>query len=307
MENYFKIILKKQRIIFLYISVFFDKNMPELPEVQTIVSDLSKNILDKKIINLKIILAKITKNNIKILKNKKFTKIIRRGKYIFIKIENDDYLAIHLRMTGQLIYKKNHTVIAGGHSENKNNFILPSKHTHVVISFEDKSTLYYNDQRQFGYLEIINDKQLKEYFLKLGIEPLSKKFDLDFFSNLMENKKQNIKAFLLNQKYIAGIGNIYADEILFKSKVKPTRNIKSLQKKEIKNLFHAIKSILKKAIEKRGTTFNNYVDAKGNKGEFLNFLKVYNREGEKCSRCENIIIKNKIASRGTNYCNVCQK
>ena len=281
--------------------------MPELPEVQTIISDLVKKILHKKIIKVEVRLKKITKNNIKVLVGKSFVDILRRGKYIFIKINNGKYLAIHLRMTGQLIYQKNKEIVAGGHSEQKNDFDLPAKHTHVSISFSDKSKLYYNDQRQFGYLEIIDQKKFDEYSERIGIEPLSKEFNLEYLKEILKNKKRNVKAFLLDQKYIAGIGNIYADEVLFSAGVRPDRNTSTLKKREIEKILSAIKIILKKAIDNRGTTFNNYVDADGNKGKFIKLLKVYNREGQQCVKCKNIIIKTKIASRGTRYCNKCQK
>jgi formamidopyrimidine-DNA glycosylase len=281
--------------------------MPELPEVETICNDLKKKIIDKKITKIKVRLKKIARSDLSILIGKKLTQINRKGKYIFIKINNGDYLSIHLRMTGQLIYQKKDQTIAGGHSDNISTINLPNKQTHIIITFADDSRLYYNDQRQFGYLEIINQEKVNQQLEKLGAEPLQKEFNLNYFKNLLKNKKTNIKALLLNQAYIAGIGNIYADEILFAANVLPTRRTETLTKNEIEKIFLYTIKVIQKAIKMRGTTFNNYVDAEGRKGSFLDFLQVYNREGEKCSRCKNTILKTRVAGRGTRYCPVCQK
>ncbi len=286
--------------------------MPELPEVETIVNDLNKKIINKKISKVEINLQKIVKNNLKdfiqTLKNNSFEQVLRRGKLIIFKLNKDDqFLLIHLRMTGQLIYQEGNKIIAGGHSEKNRDFSFPNKHTHVVIIFQDKSKLFFNDQRQFGVLKIVDHKNLDKELKKIGAEPLSSKFSFSYFSDLLLNRKGNIKAFLLNQKYIAGIGNIYADEILFASHIYPFRKIESLKLKEKEDLFKNIKKILKQAIKFRGTTFNNYVDANGNKGRFIEKLKIYKKEGTKCKRCKNIIKKTKIAGRSTRYCSKCQK
>jgi len=287
--------------------------MPELPEVQTIVNDLNKIVLKKTIQKIEIRLSKIIKCTNKdfctILKNDSFKKISRLGKFIIIQLsKKDKYLVIHLRMTGQIVYVDKGQVIIGGHSTRNNQFVLPNKQTHLIIYFQDQSKLFYNDQRQFGFWQIVNSKGLKEVQGRLGLNPLHVEFNLSSFKKLLGNKKGSIKSFLLNQKYIAGLGNIYTDESLFKAHILPFRKINTLTTKEIKKLYKAIKDILNLSIKYRGTTFNNYVDAEGRKGEFIKFLKVYRKEGKKCSRCqEGIIQKIKIAGRGTRYCSYCQK
>lgn len=284
--------------------------MPELPEVETIVSDLNKKIVNKKINKVDVRLKKIikTKNFIDVLLGNIIKKVFRRGKLIIIELKNNNYLLIHLRMTGQVIYQEKEKIIAGGHSDNNYDLKkLPNKYSHVVIYFNDNSKLFFNDQRQFGILKIVDSDGLKKEYEKFGIEPLSPEFDTKYFEKSIKNKKKNVKAFLLDQKYIAGIGNIYADEILFRAEVQPMRSINSLNKKEIKNIVESTKYILRKAIQNRGTTFNDYVDADGNKGKFINLLKVYSRGGEKCKKCKNILTKTKIAGRGTVYCSKCQK
>ncbi len=302
--------------------------MPELPEVQTIVEDLNQMILNTTIVKVEISLKKIIKNTysffIDNIVGSSFKKITRRGKLIIMEInKKDKFLLIHLRMTGQIVYKNNNNIIAGGHSDTFVKFNLPlrdfnnlqlfgdglpNKQTHVVFFFKDGGKMFYNDQRQFGILQVVNKKELDSIISKFGIEPLSAEFTLKMFLKIINGKKTNIKAFLLNQKYIAGIGNIYADEILFDALILPTRKINSLKKYEIKCLYFSIKKILTKAIISRGTTFNNYVDANGNNGEFLKFLKVYQREGENCKRCKKGKIKKiKLVGRGTCFCKGCQK
>ena len=172
----------------------------------------------------------------------------------------------------------------------------------------DKSQLFFNDLRQFGFLQIVTSTQLAEITAKFGVEPLDNDFSYEKFNKIIEKHlEKNIKSFLLDQSLIAGIGNIYADEILFVTQVSPHNKVKNLTKKKRHKMFVAIKDILKKAIKYRGTTFNNFVDTKGQKGSFLQFLKVYSRGGQPCLECENILRKEKIAGRGTVWCERCQK
>ncbi|MCK4525028.1 MAG: bifunctional DNA-formamidopyrimidine glycosylase/DNA-(apurinic or apyrimidinic site) lyase [Candidatus Andersenbacteria bacterium] len=300
--------------------------MPELPEVETIKNDLREKILNKKIKEVDLRLKKIVKSSVKSfvldLEGNKFTNIKRRGKLLIFSVETRQclvsttkYLLIHLRMTGQLIYQKGKEITAGGHSDGGRDEALsrlyndlPNKHTHIIFHFSDKSQLFFNDLRRFGVAKIVNKKELEKITNSFGVEPLEKDFSLKIFRDLIKNKNGNAKAFLLNQKYIAGIGNIYADEILFEAKILPSRKINSLDLKEIKKIYQAIRKILKKAVKYRGTTFYSYTDARGQKGNFTKFLKVYKRGKKKCLRCKKgVIQKVKIAGRGTRYCNRCQK
>ncbi len=286
--------------------------MPELPEVQTIINGLKRHVLKKKIKQVKVLLPKIIRGSknkfIQVLKNNYFIDISRRGKFIIFHLRAEKFLVVHLKMTGQLIYQGKKVLVAGGHANKKEDFDLPHKHSHLMIVFNDNSKLFYNDLRRFGYLEIFNQKKLKELDFNWGIEPLSSKFTLSCLKKLLNGKKTSIKAFLLNQKYIAGLGNIYTDEALFKAHILPSRKTDSLNSKEIKNLHQAIKEILKLALKYQGTTFSNYTDAHGRKGNFVPLLKVYGRKNKKCRRCQTGIIKKiKLAGRGTHYCPKCQK
>ncbi|OGY88303.1 MAG: DNA-formamidopyrimidine glycosylase [Candidatus Kerfeldbacteria bacterium RIFOXYC2_FULL_38_9] len=288
--------------------------MPELPEVETIVNDLKLKITNKKIAAVDVRLFKIIKSSKadfrQILVNNFFTDIFRRGKFLVFKLaKGKKYLLIHLRMTGQLIYRQKHQIIAGGHSLTRANLKkLPNKHSHVIISFTKGAELFFNDARQFGIMEIVKAENLTKRFSHLGIEPLSKKFTLAVLQKLLQHKTNNIKAFLLNQNYVVGIGNIYADEILFAAQILPSRKSAGLKATEIQKIFRAIKIILKKAIEYRGTTFNDYVDAYGRQGNFIKKLKVYQREKKNCLRCKKgVIQKTRLAGRGTRFCKICQK
>jgi len=286
--------------------------MPELPEVETIRKDLSRLIVNKKIVSIEINLKRIIKPNTKVfsgtLKNNKFAQIERIGKLLIFKLaDHKKYLLVHLKMTGQLIYQKNKKIIPGGHSDKSSIENLPNKFTRVIFNFFDGGKLFFNDARTFGYLKIVGKEELEIIKNKFGIEPMTENFKLEDFEKIIKSRKTNIKAVLLNQQLISGIGNIYADEILFLAKVKPDRVASKLTKKEIKNIFEATGKIIRNAIKYRGTTFNDYLDANGNKGNFVKFLKVYQKEGERCLVCSSLIKKTKVAGRGTRYCPHCQK
>ncbi len=286
--------------------------MPELPEVETIVRDLQANIVGLPIDRIEVRLPKMVKhpdgNFHSLLENNHFSKVRRRAKYLIFDINNSpESMVAHLRMTGQMIYKRGGDFLAGGHGKKEDLEALPNKFSHVIFHFADGSQLFFNDMRQFGYLEVVSSDRLVEIDNKLGVEPLEPEFTLELFEKLTENKRTNIKAFLLNQKFIAGLGNIYVDETLFSAGVLPQRTVDSLKKKEKHKIWKAVKKILGKAVEERGTTFNDYLDANGQQGNFLKFLKVYSRGGEKCLKCkEETLEKSKVAGRGTVYCVICQ-
>lgn len=243
--------------------------MPELPEVETIRRDLSQRIIGKSI------------------NKQKIKNISRRGKLLILKLPNK-FLLIHLGMTGQLIYKSKNQITVGGHEGPD-----ISKYTRKRWKISSGDLLF-NDARKFGYYKYVKKLDLSKY----GPEPENFSF---------QKSQAKIKPYLLNQKNIAGIGNIYADEILFHAGIRPTRRINKLSKKEKMKIKGSIKYILSKAIEKRGTTFADYRDAKGERGNYKRYLKVYGREDLLCKKCKlNNIKKIKLAGRGTHYCRLCQ-
>ncbi len=297
--------------------------MPELPEVETIKNDLQKKIIRKAIKKVEIRKKKIIRGNAiafaKILQGNHVKNISRRGKLLIMALKKGEkYLLVHLKMTGQLIYKKGSKIVGGGHGELDTKGGLPNKHTHIIFNFQDGSRLFFNDLRQFGYMEIIDVKGLEKVEAGYGPEPLSAEFTLEKFSDILSGKKKAVKAALMDQKNIAGIGNIYADEICFYAGVKPTRPVPTLTKAEIKKLHQGCRMILRKAVKYRGTTFSDYVDGKGKRGNFIKLLKVYGRERQKCLRCQpgtgaprerkkSVIKKITAGGRGTRYCEKCQK
>ena len=287
--------------------------MPELPEVETIRRDLNAKIIGQKITAVEISAPRIVRPTLKKFKNTlidaSILSIDRIGKLLIATLDKKDiFLLIHLKMTGQLIYRDRNTIIAGGHSLFAQKFAhLPDRHTRVIFYFPNDAVLFFNDLRLFGYLQLVTSEELKIIKEKYGIEPLQKNFTLENFSAVLKNKTTSLKALLLNQKLIAGIGNIYADEICFAAGIRPMRPAKNLTGTEIKRLHSVCEKIIAKGIKHRGTTFNTFVDTAGQSGGFLRFLQVYGRGKLKCKKCPATILKIKIAGRGTHYCYRCQK
>ena len=291
--------------------------MPELPEVETIVRDLNRQLKNKKIISVKSLDKKVFQlaaGEVKNILGKIIRGVRRRAKMIIFDLA-DYYLIMHLKMTGQLVLETKTSLIAGGHptrlpdgqvaNEGKK---LPNKFSRVIFKFNDKSTLYFNDVRRFGWIKLMAADEFIKFSGRLGVEPLSRNFTLAYFKQALARRpKTTIKQALLEQKYISGIGNIYADESLFLALIKPSRQVKTLSGQETKKLWRAIPKILKYAIKHRGTSFNDYVDAQGEAGNFVKYLKVYGRAGKKCKNCGGLVKKIKLGGRGTHWCDKCQK
>lgn len=288
--------------------------MPELPEVETIRNGLRRFVLNKEILELKIFDKKLAPFLLgyKKLENDNLLEIDRIGKLLIFKFKKSSlFLLIHLKMTGQLVYlpKNSEKLMVGGHSESGQGVIEKKdfKHLRFQINFLNGDVLFLNDIRRFAYVKLVNSEELNQIKNRFGLEPLEKIKYSDFLRLLERRANKNVKAFLLDQSLVSGIGNIYADEILFASGVLPQRKIFSLKETEKKLIFSNISRILKLAVKKRGTTFSNYIDAEGQTGGFIKLLKVYGRDGQKCQKCNNLILKDKVAGRGTHYCSKCQK
>lgn len=287
--------------------------MPELPEVETIRSDLSKTVVGKPIKAVAVTLRRLVKSDydmfVQTLTGNAFTAINRRGKLLMLPLQRGgSTLLVHLKMTGQLIFLHNNgAVVAGGHSYAAMDFDLPNKYSYITFTFSDGSRLFFNDMRTFGYMKLASEDELAHILAQYGIEPLQPEFTVKNFRSALGTRTTSIKAALLNQNVIAGIGNIYADEICFAAGVRPDRAISTLTDEEIKKLYRASSAVIKRAIRERGTTFNHYRDAAGRQGNFLNFLKVFGRQGEACPRCKTgVIEKVRHAGRGTHFCPECQ-
>lgn len=280
--------------------------MPELPEVETIRRGLKDFIINKKITKIEVFCDKSFQGDPKIAENQTVKNIRRFGKALILDLDNEISLMIHLRMTGQLIYDGKERYAAGHPSEN---FVanLPNKQTRILLKFPD-GTLYFNDQRKFGFIKVIQTKEVKNdaFIQKLAKEPWDMEAD-EFYQKLQKHKNSLIKATILDQSIICGLGNIYADESLFMAKIHPARRAGTLTKKEAKNLLESACCVMKKSIESGGSTMATYVKADGTRGDYLDkFAQVFHKEGQPCPCCGTKIIKTRVAGRGTHICPNCQ-
>ncbi|MDR0856851.1 MAG: DNA-formamidopyrimidine glycosylase [Mycoplasmataceae bacterium] len=276
--------------------------MPELPEVQTIINTLSsKGLIGKEIKSIDVFVPKIIKNTNPaglntFLKGEVFKKIERIGKYIVMHFSHDKILLIHLRMEGKLFY------IVNTEESDK-------KHLRIKINLSDGCSLLYYDSRMFGTFHIYkeNDYRKSKEISKIAIDPLSKEFTYIFLKNKIHSKNTPIKSLLLDQSNVSGIGNIYADEILYKAGVSPYEKGKNVTDEQIKLIVKYSKDILTKAISLGGTTIFSYKSDKNTSGHYQGKLQVHGREGEPCFKCKTKIVKVFINGRGTYYCPKCQK
>ena len=287
--------------------------MPELPEVEIVKQSLSKKIERKKI--KKII---ITNRNLRfkipikfeeLLKNKIIKKVTRFSKYLILNFYDKSFCLIHLGMSGTVHLIKKNNISKFTNTSFYNSPSLPKKHNHVEIHFEDLKVIY-NDPRRFGFFKFIeNKKELEKRFSHLGPEPFFKNFNLEYLISYFTNKKKDIKSFLLDQKFVSGIGNIYASEILFLCKINPTTYVSKLTKQHCKKIITYSKSILNRAIKKGGSSIRDFKNITGKSGNFQDEFRVYQRENLSClrSKCDGKIQKIFISNRSTFFCNTCQK
>jgi formamidopyrimidine-DNA glycosylase len=292
--------------------------MPELPEVETLKRDLAKTIVGKKINRVSVLWPKTVKPLsvnlfIKNVSAKKITAVSRRAKMLVIDLSDGNHLLVHLKMTGQLIFKpkaKNQKLklIAGGHPQPGGMDNLPNSFTRLIFEFSDGTKLFFNDMRKFGWVRFVTPDDFQKASDNYGIEPLEKDFTFSFFNKVLERyPNRKIKQWLLDQKIISGLGNIYADESCFYAKILPTRIVGTLNQKEKKDLFTHIPKVLKLSISKKGTSFSDYVQLDGKAGQMIKWLKVYNKKNQSCQRCKGKIEKIKLNGRGTHFCPKCQK
>lgn len=284
--------------------------MPELPEVEIAVRTLKKKIIHKQITN---VIIKNPKLRYKInpiiklkIKNKKIIQIKRRSKYILISLSDDSTLLVHLGMTGRFYFNNNNKKKMDVSIYSKTN-ILP-KHDHFILKL-NKINLIYNDIRKFGFIKLYKKKDLvdSEHIKNLGIEPFDKKLNYKFLKNKIKNKNLAIKSFLMDQKNICGLGNIYANEILFFSKIHPLKKTNQLSDYELKMIIYNLRRVLNSAIKQGGSTIKNYYNSEGNTGSYQSYFKVYGREKMKCFSCENNISKINISNRASFFCQKCQR
>jgi formamidopyrimidine-DNA glycosylase len=288
--------------------------MPELPEVETVRSGLDRLLPG-------LIVASVTCQNPKSFSGtstvtKKFltgatvSKVNRRAKVLMIELSSQQTLVIHLKMTGQLVFQSKSVHFGAGHPNDSLVGRLPDRSTRVTFEFTDGSRLFFNDQRKFGWIRLLPTADLAsiDFIQKFGPEPLEPQFTWQVLNNrLRRRSRTNIKAALLDQTVIAGVGNIYADESLWGAKIHPQTLVQQLSVPQVKVLRDSLVTVLRLSLQHGGSTDRNYVDAEGRKGSYLSFANVFRREGQACPRCGTTIIKIRSAGRGTHLCPRCQR
>jgi formamidopyrimidine-DNA glycosylase len=288
--------------------------MPELPEVETVRVGLDHFLPGKQVAGISFDWPKGFPNARDDVDNflvaAKVIRVRRRAKVLLIDLTSGYTLVIHLKMTGQLVYRGDHERFGAGHPGDSLTGNLPDKSTRVTFDFKDGSRLFFNDQRKFGWVRLIPTLEVEQldFFQKVGPEPLGAGFTpRDFAARLLRRPKSGIKAVLLDQTVVAGVGNIYADESLWGAKIHPETKVQDIPTTKLNRLYESLRSVLRLSIEKGGSTDRNYVDAEGKKGSYLAFANVFRREGQPCRRCRTTIIKTKVAGRGTHICPTCQR
>ena len=303
--------------------------MPELPEVQTVVTELNKKLKNRKIKRVVVNMGKIisigpqTVSNIRdgsqkkvdefvrLLEGHKFVSVTRRGKMLIFDVDGPLSMLVHLKMTGQFIFEDKVQAQRTGSKYRILNKLtaplvkLPTKHTHVIFHFVDGSTLYYNDIRQFGYLRIVKDVDIDKVkeFSDYGPEPLEKSFTFDVFAGTLKNRKKiPIKLALMDTKVVVGIGNIYSDEILYHARVRPDREVSTLSQKELKAVFDQIKPVLLTGVKYKGSSVGDFIRTDGKWGSMGKHHFVYGRKNKSCLGCGTIILSKKLGGRTTCYC-----
>lgn len=288
--------------------------MPELPEVETVRTGLERLIVGLTVADVSFDTPKSFPNAKadieQFLVGASVVVVARRAKVLLIELSSKYSLVTHLKMTGQLVYVGHGERFGAGHPNQSLIGSLPDKSTRVTITFSDGTALYFNDQRKFGWMRLMPTAEVVnlDFFKKVGPEPLSDDFSWqELKARLQRRKNTNIKAALLDQTVVAGIGNIYADESLWCAKIHPTTLVKDVPATKYSPLFEAVQSVLRKSIAEGGSSDKNYVNAEGGYGNYLSHANVFRKEGQPCPRCGTVIIKTRVAGRGTHTCSKCQK
>lgn len=293
--------------------------MPELPEVETIIRGLHHKLPGLKITDLEINIPKwertIRQDGLdpkKDLIGHKVIAVRRRAKLVLMDLDNDKTVIFHLKLTGQLVFESSkHQITPGGHPIPSFNSPQPNRATHAIFAFDNGSRLYFNDSRMFGFVRLVSTDKVGEipFVAAYGPEPLDPKFTEEMFKERLSRRpRMKVKVLLMDQTFLAGVGNIYANEALWEAGAHPLRPVGSLTDQEIRKLYQAIKHVLEIGIANKGTTLSDFVDSEGNKGSHQSFLKAHNQTGESCSKDDGGVIKRiVVGGRGTFFCPVHQK
>ena len=288
--------------------------MPELPEVETIRRGLSSLLIHKLVSGVVVYESPKSFPNDAVsieqfLYAAQVVGVRRRAKVLIIDLSSGYSLVVHLKMTGQLVYRGTE-VFGGGHPTDSLIGELPDRSTRVALTFTDGSHLFFNDQRKFGWMKLMPTIEIPslDFMKKVGPEPLEDSFTAqEFIPRVRRRNNTSIKAALLDQTVLAGVGNIYADESLWGARIHPAQKVREVSDKQLVSLLHEIKHVMNLSIEKGGSTDRNYVNAEGKRGSYIDFARVFRREGLSCPRHPDVLVeKLKVAGRGTHICPVCQ-
>jgi formamidopyrimidine-DNA glycosylase len=284
--------------------------MPELPEVETVRRGLSEILPGAKLLNVEIREPKSARGDLNQLTHARAKSLRRFGKMLVIDFDNNFSIAVHLRMTGQLIFRdqKSQNQFAGGHPTDSAMGALPDKSTRVILKFSN-GTLFFNDQRKFGFMQIEPTAQIASipFLQKLGPEPFDANSRAQIVQNIQKHRNAEIKAVLLDQTVIAGLGNIYADESLWLAQIHPATRVAKISVRKLAELIQYAADVMNESIQIGGTTFSDFRNARGEVGEYVDHLRAYGRAGKPCLRCGTAMQKIRIAGRGSTFCPHCQK
>lgn len=285
--------------------------MPELPEVETIRRDLAGVLRGKCVKAFVARKPKLLRNSIvtfrRALLGAQIKQVKRRAKQLLFQLSSEYTLLVHLKMSGQLVWRSAQGKLRVGGHPISGVSTIPNQYTYITLWFTDRSVLYFNDVRQFGYWRVVKTSELKAVLGDYGPEPLGGLFTLDAFRKRLERRRRtSIKAALLDQTVVAGIGNIYADESLYAARIRPSRRVSELGAIELERLHRAIRSVLVRAVRARGTSMHYYRDVLGREGKYWQLRLVYGRAGGACRRCGARLVRSVVAQRGTTYCPSCQ-
>lgn len=282
--------------------------MPELPEVETIRRGLAERLVDDEVVSVDVRVPKMFIGDPQLIIGQSVKAVRRIAKVLILDFMNDYSIIVHLKMTGQLVYvdSKESNVAVGGHPEKAYEHPLPHKHTHIIYHLKSGATLYYNDLRKFGWHKILPTadivKTLGQEFA--GVDVSSPAFTFDYFQNFLKLRpKRSVKEAILEQRYLAGLGNIYAAEALWQAKIRPTRLVQSLSEAEQQALYEGIKYVIKLSLDTGGSSFNSYINAAGKQGSFLKYAEVYKKTKDSLGH---EIHRIKQGGRTTHYCPICQ-
>ncbi len=281
--------------------------MPELPEVETIARKLNLVLQDKVIVKCFVYRDKSFIGLPSVLFHRRIVNVSRRSKLIRFQLDNHCNLLVHLKMTGQFIFINKQIRVGGGHPSSDWVNKMPSKHTRVEFRFHDDSRLYFNDMRVFGWLKVLSDEAVDQEYLKYGPDINTKEASIAYFFNQLQKTSRKIKQVVMDNRVVAGVGNIYACDGLNLAKINPVRKSNSLSYAESTRLLASLKQVINLGIKFGGATINNYLTVDGFAGKYQDVVRVYGKEGLSCPNCGNKIEKIKVAGRGTYYCSSCQK